>query len=147
MKIQFTKLSDSEHKVAICRTDGSQESRTLNSRSFLFHDLAHLVVESELPLKQAFWGSVASGAALDSSDCAGPDLDLAETLAGPIQVLIKREADLSAYTDVLNRVLDSTEDVETLSQSVYAYARHLRGLWRATNYGNTMEVTWQDKTP
>lgn len=39
MEIRFTKLCDQEHRVTVTRNDGSRETRTLDSRSFLRHAL------------------------------------------------------------------------------------------------------------
>lgn len=61
MDIIFTKISDEQHSVTVRRTDDSEDSTVLNSRSFLRHDLAHLAVESEVPLTKGFWGCVAAG--------------------------------------------------------------------------------------
>ncbi len=142
MKIRFTKISDTEHQVAVVRADGSQDTKVLNSRSFLFHDFAHLALETAMRLEHGFWGSVATGASLSGSDCKGNDILLAESLAGPIQVLIKKDAEPADYRKVLSRLLKNSPQTKTLSESIHAEARHLKGLWRATPYGKTMEVDW-----
>ena len=142
MEITVTKLSDSEHRITVQRADGSQESKTLNSRSFLFHDIAHLAVEKVLPIRAGFWGSVAQGARLDSSDCDGADVSLAESLAGPIQVLIKRDAAITAYQQVLARVLPEHQGLPELAAQIHEEARKLKGQWRATPYGDSMTLHW-----
>ena len=51
MKISFAKLSSEQHSVSVVRQDLSTDTSTLDSRSFLWHDFAHLAVESELPMQ------------------------------------------------------------------------------------------------
>lgn len=60
MDVCIEKLSAEEHRVSIRRLDGSKDSISLNSRSFLRHDFAHFAVESEVPIKMGYWGSVAA---------------------------------------------------------------------------------------
>ena len=101
MQIIFTKISDEQHSLSVRRADDSTDLAVLNSRSFLRHDLAHLAVESELPLANGYWGSVASGAALSGKGMSGPELALAESLAGPVQTLMRLDSNLDKYVYVL----------------------------------------------
>lgn len=78
--------------MQVRRADGSEESGVLNSRSFLRHDLAHLAVETQMPLARGYWGSVADGAKLNGLEIRGPDIMLAEKLSGPVQTLMRIEA-------------------------------------------------------
>ena len=79
MEVRFTKLSDARHAVAVIRHDGSTEQAELDSRSFLYHDFAHLAVEAELEPEHGFWGLVAEGAALAGIGLEGDGISLAET--------------------------------------------------------------------
>ena len=144
MRIQFSKESDTKHRVTVLRADGSEESKSLNSRSFLFHDIAHFVIESEVPLKAGFWGSVANGESLSASELSGSDVMQAEALAGPIQSLAKADAEIPAYLAVLERVIPENPRLGDLAVSIHKRVRELKGLWRATNYGKSMEVEWPD---
>jgi len=142
VEISFTKLSDIEHKVRVTRSDGSVDEAVLNSRSFLRHDLAHLAVELEVPLRQGFWGSVASGAQLEGSGF-GADIGMAESLAAPIQILMRTEAPVSRYLAVIGHLIPELAS-EDLAKRIHERARQLQGHWRATPYGESMEFTWQE---
>ncbi len=142
MKISFQKLSDQEHRVRIERADGSCDEGVLNSRSFLRHDLAHLAVELEVPLKGGFWGSVAGGKELDGSEF-GSDIAVAEKLAGPVQTLMRKEAGVGSYLKVLEYVVPDQATME-LAQRIHERIRQFRGHWKATAYGDSMELTWQE---
>lgn len=142
MDIVFTKLSDVEHKVSIRRADDSEESTWLNSRSFLRHDLAHFAVESEIPIPRGYWGSVACGASLDGMMIRGSDILLAETLAGPVQTLMRTEADAAHFFSVLVRIQPELIS-EELAARIHAHGRRLEGHWQATPYGGEMRVNWK----
>jgi hypothetical protein len=143
MDIFLTKVSDSQHRVRVRRADASEAVAQLSSRSFLRHDLAHLAVEAELPIVRGYWGSVANGAALDGLSIRGPDILLAESLAGPTQTLMRKDADVATFFAVLNRVRPDLITRE-LAARIQAHGRQLEGHWRATPYGGEMAVHWHD---
>lgn len=78
--------------------------KQLNSRSFFRHDLAHLAVEMEVPLKLGFWGSVTAGASLSGKDLHGEEIVIAESLAGPVQTLMRIEASIKQYSATLRKI-------------------------------------------
>lgn len=146
MEVTFTKLADDRHEVAVVRADGSTERRVLDSRSFLRHDLAHWAVEAELGLAGGFWGSVAGGASLAGEGLAGPDLDLAERLSGPVQTLMRTGAEAAAYRAVVERLGPAGAD-PGVADRVHERVRALRGHWNATPYGGAMTLTWPAAAP
>jgi len=143
MKIVFKKISDEEHVVKVFRQANSTEEATLNSRSFLRHDFAHLAIEIEIPLSAAYWGSVAAGAALDGKALAGKEIVIAESLAGPVQILIRNNAGIEAYQDILDRMQPQLASRD-LAERIHERARQLLGHWRATAYGSEMTVDWPE---
>ena len=142
MEIRFKKLSAEEHELTVVRKDGSTETRVCNSRSFLRHDLAHLAVELELPLARGFWGSVAAGSDLGGMAIRGPDIGIAETYAGSVQGLMREETEDPArfYEVLMRRRADLM--TEELAARICERCRQLRGHWRATPFGETMELSW-----
>ena len=141
MEIIFTKLSDQEHALRIRRSDNSQESTRLASRSFLRHDFAHLAIELELPLRKGFWGSVAAGDNLDGKAIQGEDIMLAETMAARIQSLLRDDEPLESYQRVLKRIQPDWAPADFAAR-VYERARQLKGQWRSTPYGGEMHIQW-----
>lgn len=141
MEIKITKISDARHSVEVRRKDSSSDRIELDSRSFLRHDFAHFAVESEIPLLQGYWGSVAGGASL-GGDIDSPEIWLAESLAGPVQTLIREEASVSAYLEVLTTHIQNRASRD-LAVRVFQRARQLTGHWRATPYGKAMKIRWE----
>jgi hypothetical protein len=64
--ITLIKLSNDRHMLSVTRVDGSQESRELTSREFLFHDLLHFAAEREADLSESFYGSLAPRACVSA---------------------------------------------------------------------------------
>lgn len=143
MRIVFTKISDERHGVTITRSDGTSERIELESRSYLRHDLAHFAVEIELPIRKGYWGCVASGASLSGQGVAGAEAQLAESLAGPIQTLMRTEALPDAYVKLFERLPQASGNRD-LALRVHERVRQLRGHWRATAYGSEMELVWPE---
>jgi hypothetical protein len=141
MRILITKISQDEHKIEVYRQDGSRDSSVLNSRSFLRHDFAHFAVEAEIPIEMGYWGLVAAGASLSGEGFAGKDIALAETMAGPIQTLIRTEAAPDKYLEILERALPQIATLD-LAERIFNRARSLTGQWRATPFGSTMSIAW-----
>lgn len=143
MDITLTKISDEEHSVSVRRRDSSQETTILNSRSFLRHDLAHLAVEMELPLAKGYWGLVAAGAPLSGVGMSGPELALAESLAGPVQTLMRLDSDTDRYLYVLEHVTPQNASLD-LAQRIQERGRKLQGHWKGTPYRAEMKLNWSD---
>ena len=140
MEIRITKISDEAHAVQVNRRDASSEQIELNSRSFLRHDFAHFAVEHEIPLRAGYWGSVANGAAL-GGEIESPEIWLAESLAGPVQTLIRKDSPVARYLEVLERVVPDRATSD-LAERIYNCGRRLTGHWRATPYGEFMIIHW-----
>lgn len=143
MRIAFTKLSDDRHAVTVARADGTSERLEVETREFLRHDLAHFAIELELPIRKGFWGCVAAGASLTGNGVGGSDALLAESLAGPIQTLFRTDAGLTAYAELLEG-FSSTSGSQDLAARVHERVRKLRGHWKATPYGDQMELVWPE---
>ena len=141
MKITFTKISDLNHAVSIIREDGSCDQHELNSRSFLRHDLAHYAVELEVPISSGYWGCVSDGAALSGEGVDGEEIWLAESLAGVVQTLMRTNAGPNDYRQHTDRVLGDRSSAD-LATRIHERIRQLRGHWKATPYGECMQLAW-----
>jgi hypothetical protein len=143
MKVAFVKLSDQRHTVRVERNDGTNESVELDSRSFLRHDLAHFAVELELELTAGVWGSVAGGGSLSGSGLNGADMELAETISGPMQTMMRTGASADEIRDVLARVAPEV-DSPGLAWRLHSCLRSLAGQWAATPYRGEMTLEWPE---
>lgn len=141
VRIEFTKLSDARHRVGVRRSDGSIDTVELDSRSFLHHDLAHFAVESELGLASGVWGSVEQGGRLDGVGLDGDDMELAETISGPMQTMLRTRANATEIGAVLERIVPDLAS-DDLAHRLHERFRALAGHWASTRYGDTMVLVW-----
>ena len=155
MDILLTKLTNDAHRLEIVRQDGSREAATLETRSYLLHDLLHLAVETEAGLTTGFWGGLARGRTLaDMNDRSGQamgdasaELLAVEQIVGVLTSAAKGApaagvlAALRSWTDAQGRALPSWLD-EAFITRAQARLRGFLGHWRATAHGHTMTVAW-----
>jgi hypothetical protein len=155
MRIQFRRLSDQQHELAIVRADGRRESVTCETRSMFLHDLIHYAVEGAAGIGYGFWGSLARGRTLaDMNDRArdmpafeGAEMATVEQFVGALHGAAKglAAADVIAGIERYVEAMDATMPAwltEALVVSVQERLRRLVGAWRATPHGGTMEVEW-----
>ena len=67
MEILFTKNISGDHILSCKRKNGSVSWKHVSS-FFIIHDLCHFAVETLMPLKEAFYGMVASGTDISDFD-------------------------------------------------------------------------------
>lgn len=144
MEIVLTRVDDRSHELTVVRADGSSESRVLETRSLLLHDLAHLAVEAELGLHGGFFGTVAAGASIHPTEGRDPTADatpeawLAESLAARLQSLANQGTDAEQVHRALSPVAPELVDRATAARIV----ERLRGHWAATPFVQSMAVHW-----
>lgn len=62
MDVEFIRTGDRSYRARACRSDSTVvEMSGSTKKTGLPHDLVHLVVESELGMREGFWGRVARG--------------------------------------------------------------------------------------
>lgn len=133
MRIRLTRLTSDRHRLEVERGDGVWDGVELETRSLLLHDLVHLAIERELGTADGFWGRIAAGAPLVG--LREPELLEIERLVGPMQAVWNERLDASEYA----RMMQVTPG---FVDGVRSRLRGLTGQWRATGYGETMEVSW-----
>lgn len=146
MRIVLTRLTDRTHRFEIVRRDGSQERVELETRSLLLHDLVHYAVEAEAGIAAGFYGSLAAGVPMDAladrdHPPEGEGLAMAESLVGPMQSLYHGRASRELYVERAGARYPDVVD-EAFVDGVLERLRRLVGRWKATPFGEAMELTW-----
>jgi hypothetical protein len=143
--VRFTRLNPTHHRFEAIRADGTRDVREFETRSLLLHDLVHFAVESEARLKGGFYGTLAEGADYDAPR-EGSEAAQVEYVVGPLQGALKGEIDPAIF---VKRLRDVQSDMgfappDWLTADMIAGAlerlRQLQGQWRATPFGQTMEL-------
>jgi hypothetical protein len=152
LTLRFTRVSPTHHRFEYRRQDGSGEAIEMETQSFLFHDLLHYAVESEAGLRGSFYGilgriggyeelSVAGGAAL------GGEIAITERVVGALAGALQDEdLDAEAFVVQVTEYLDIYEEraprwfKPAFIAAVRERMRQLLGRWKATPFGETMEL-------
>lgn len=156
MHILLTKISEDKHSVEITRNDHSRERIELITREALFHDLLHFSVESALPTQGGFWGTLASGKTFsDLNDRSGEStrenaasLHRIEGIVG-VMTGIAGMAVQQAYEKLCwfrESQGQAPADWCTMEfvRDVLERMRKLQGQWKATAFGDSMEIVWDE---
>lgn len=138
--------------MELVRADGSREAIELETRSCLWHDLVHFALESEARLGDGFYGRLARGAryaslAQDDPFARGSDtLAMVERVVGPLQTAVRKGLDAPAFVATLRSHHEQLGepsppwlDADLLAR-VAERLRALDGRWRATRFGDALEL-------
>jgi hypothetical protein len=160
MLIRLTRLTNERHRLEIVRDDNVPETRELETRSTLLHDLTHYAVEVEAGLTSSFYGRLARGIAYDAlitTPSANQEAQQTEVVVVLIQGIFKND-DLAKT------------DPEQFAQSIVAgfgqtgadppawvtpdfivrvreRLRQVHGQWRATPFHHTLELEFPEREP
>lgn len=150
LTVRFTRLEPDRHRFEFVRPDGTGEALELETHSFLRHDLVHFALESEARLRGSFYGLLAKVGGYRELTLAGEALggeaEMTETVVGPLQTVLKGELDAAAFVE---RVAAYRADMDLrpipwltadLITVVAERVRQLEGHWKATPFGETMEL-------
>lgn len=143
--IRFTRLNPTHHRFEAIRADGTREIREFETRSLLLHDLVHFAVESEANLRGGFYGALADGAAYDAPLPGSEAMEI-ESVVGPLQGALKGDVDPDDFVTRLRAMRESIGSTapDWLTPDFVRRAlerlRQLQGQWRATPFGQSMEV-------
>ena len=143
--VRFTRLNPTHHRFVAIRADGTREVREFETKSLLLHDLVHFAVESEAKLRGGFYGTLAEGADY-STPRAGSEAMAIESVVGPLQGALKGDVNpetfVTRHREMQANMGSQSPDWLTteLTTRVLESLRQLQGQWRATPFGQTMEV-------
>ena len=89
MKIEIQKLSNYQCLYTITRADQSVERITLETKTYLVHDICHFAVEKNLGYTNGFWGMLSQGYTLSAlfgkDNPQTEELRFIEKIVGPVQ--------------------------------------------------------------
>jgi hypothetical protein len=157
LTLQLTKLSNTHHRFAYARGDGTGQRLELDTRNFLLHDLIHFAVESEGRFENSFYGLLARGETYESlgdaditsdSHPGGTEILMTERIVGAFTALAKGTATPAQVIAGCKNLLDAYEEpmppwlTLEFAEHVAERLRRLQGEWKATPFGETMALTF-----
>ncbi len=152
LTLRFTRVSPTHHRFEYRRADGTGETVEMETRSLLDHDLLHHAVESEAGLRGSFYGilakiggyeelTVAGGAAL------GGEIAITERVVGVLNGAFKADTlDAEAVAEEIAEFLGLYDQrpprwlTPAFVLAVQERMRRLEGAWRATPFGEAMDL-------
>jgi hypothetical protein len=153
MQIRLTRLTNERHRLELVRDDGTRESRELETRSTLLHDLVHYAVESEAGLKASFYGRLARGETYDAMTtvpATGPEAAQTEIVVVRIQGIAKNDTwsavDPQSFVEAIAAAFRVVGDeppawlTGNLVVRVRERLRRVQGQWRATPFHQTLSL-------
>ncbi len=152
--VRLTKVSDDEHRFEYRCPDGSGEAFELDTRSFLFHDLLHFAVETEASLQGSFYGLLAKigGYAelrVNGGGALGGEIAITERVVGALTGgLQSDDLDTDTFVEQVRDYLDIYDEpaprwfTTAFVLAVRERMRQLQGRWRATPFGETMQLSF-----
>jgi hypothetical protein len=157
MLVRFTKNTPTHHTFSIIRADGSAEQASLETRSYMPHDLIHFAYELQAGCRYSFYGRLASGLKLadfnviqlmTSPDPADAELITTERITGPLATYLKggvTNADFISALENLFVAVSSPLPAHITSQfldELKIRYNALIGQWNALPHHTPMEISW-----
>jgi len=158
LTVRLTKLSNTHHRFAYKRANRTGQDLELATRNFLLHDFIHFAVESEGGFKNSFYGLLERGETYDSLGDAditddthpgAPEIFMTERVVGAFTALAKGEATPQQVIAGVKNLLDADEEpmpswlTVEFAERVAERLRRLQGEWKATPFGETMELKFE----
>lgn len=89
MKIEIKKVTNYQCEYTITRNDKSVEQITLDTKTYLVHDICHYAVEKNLGYSKGFWGMLSQGYTFSElfgkNNPQTEELRFIEQVVGPVQ--------------------------------------------------------------
>ena len=152
LTLRFTRISPTHHRFEYRRADGTGETLEMESRSLLTHDLVHYAVETEAGLKGSFYGILAriggyEELTVNGGAALGGEVAITERVVGALQgAMATEDLDPDAFVAQVTDFLDIYDEraprwfTPEFVLAVRERLRQLTGRWKATPFGETMEL-------
>ena len=150
LMLQLTRISPTEHVLAYGVDGIARERLTLETKTFLFHDLLHFALETEAHLIDSFYGLLASAGRYQDLARAIPTKDdvseiaQVERIVGGLTGVIKQGLATEAFLAFMKNIFEAHGEAlpiwltPELVERVKERMRELQGEWNGTPFGSTM---------
>lgn len=144
MKIEIIKKSRYQCEYTISRNDGSVEVITLDTKTYLLHDISHFVVEKTLGFKSGFWGMLSQGHSFkelfvkDNPETG--ELRFVEQVVGPVQSVVSGHIPLCDFGKSIEHL-----DFKIPENNLGHILNEIRGImddWKRVEVGERFTLKW-----
>ena len=146
LDLAFEKLGAREHVLSYRRGDGTGERLTLETRTFLLHDLAHFAVEQAFARPDGVYGRLARGSDYEGLTSPSPGGMDVEHVVVRLQTSWRKEQLCEDFVRLFTAPVHAANyapaawvDEQGLRAS-WDLLRQTFGKWRATPFGGEMRL-------
>jgi hypothetical protein len=145
MTIQIKKKTNYLCEYTLTRVDKSVEQITLETKTYLLHDVCHYVVEKNLNYSKGFWGMLASGHSFE--ELFGKDnpqtveLRFIEQIVGPVQSVYWGHISKENFATYIQH-LDFSIPEETLTACISEITSIMQQ-WQQLIPGQELTLHWK----
>lgn len=148
MKISFKKINLSTHQISVSENDKMMVQASLDSFTYFLHDIVHFCVESELNIKDGFWGLISQGYHLHQ--LSGKDnvltntLRLTERIAGLVQSIFNGHMPAGLFQETMEQIGFSCDYSHFLEEVLFRI-EHIINEWKFLPMGDCLELEFNTK--
>lgn len=143
MKISFKKINLSTHQLSVSENDNMMLQASLDSFTYLLHDIVHFCVESELKIKDGFWGLISQG--YHPHQLSGKENELTHTLrltehiVGPVQSIFNGHMPAGLFQETMEQIGFSCDYSHFLEEVLFRI-EHIINEWKFLPIGEVLEL-------
>ncbi len=145
MKIEIEKKTPFQCEYTLSRKDHSKEILSLDTKTFLLHDICHFAVEKHLKYQNGFWGMLSKGHTFDQlfgkDNPQTEELRFIEKIVGPIQSIYSGHIPKQNFAEFINH-LDFDIPQNVLNHSLVEI-EEIMNSWKSMPVGQKLILNWE----
>ncbi len=155
MNLVLKRTSPTHHTLTVLEGD-RREVVTLETKTYLYHDLLHFAIETEAGLVDSFYGKLARGVgyeelSLPEMPTGGAQRDeglMTERIVGVMTGALRGDASASDAVSALENLLRASGETapewwnESFVLRIKERMRRLLGEWNGTPFGSEMRLVY-----
>jgi hypothetical protein len=148
MNIQVKKLTAYQCEYMITRENNSVERITLETKTYLLHDICHYVVEKNLGYSKGFWGMLSQGYSfgelLGKNNPLTTELRFIEQVVGPVQATFMGhipQQDFNLFVKHIDVTL-----TESILTTCLTEIKNILNTWEQLLVGQYITLEWNKQT-
>lgn len=144
MEIHLKKTARYQFEYKILRDDMPEELISLDTKTYLIHDITHYVVEKNLGYAKGFWGMLSQGYSFNQlfgkENPLTTELQFIEKIVGPVQSVYIGYLDKEQFQIAISH-LNFEFDEALLDKCVEEIKRIMRD-WEKLRVGGALKLKW-----
>lgn len=147
MKIVITKTTIYKCGYTVTRSGGSVDQISLETKTYLLHDICHYVVEKNLGYSTGFWGMLAKGYSfgelLGKDNPLTAELRFIEQLVGPVQSVFSGNIPKEKFGMFIQHI--DFKMPENMLDNCLTEIDTLMKQWQQLAIGQQLVLEWRNK--